>query len=166
MRLVLGALTLLCACSDPDANILDHKKGQHVIGDWLAHRGLREASVTCPRGVQIEMGKTFECEATVPSAPGVKVAIVVSQTDEKGSVSYALSREKPVVITETLERQLAASIRDRFRTEATVTCGARRVYAQEPGKTIVCKVTSPQAEPREVTLELMNEEPGWRELSK
>jgi hypothetical protein len=46
-------------------------------------------TVTCPDGVDVAAGATFECRAVEPN--GATVVITVTQTDDKGQVSWSVT---------------------------------------------------------------------------
>ncbi|HEY8584638.1 MAG TPA: DUF4333 domain-containing protein [Capillimicrobium sp.] len=79
----LAALALT-ACG---TNTIDAEKLQEELRTQLSDdAGVdpEKVSVTCPEDVEIEQGKTFECELTAPN--GDKVQVDVTMTDDEGTV--------------------------------------------------------------------------------
>jgi hypothetical protein len=82
--LLVGLLALVAGCSRTktlDSDQLDQKIAAEIQAN------LREnVSVSCPDGVEVAAGGTFECDAT--SVGGSSMKIQVTQTDDQGNVTF------------------------------------------------------------------------------
>jgi hypothetical protein len=90
-RLLLVPLVLVPAlvafgCSKQ----IDTGKAERSIKAGLATKtsdGLRIASVSCPKGIDVKKGNTFMC--TVRGSNGKTAQVTVVQRDDKGNVTYS-----------------------------------------------------------------------------
>ena len=51
-----------------------------------AQLGAKDISVSCPSGLKVQAGGRFQCTVSVPSS--AKLTVDVTQTDDKGNVTY------------------------------------------------------------------------------
>ena len=95
MRRPLAVLAVTCAslallataCGDSK---LDTSKLEDQIEKTLADRtGFTITSVRCPDDVKAEKGGTFRC--TVATARGERAVVNVTQTDDKGGVTWKVA---------------------------------------------------------------------------
>jgi hypothetical protein len=87
IRLTAGALLLTAAsCSK---QVLDTAHLQATLKQQLeAQLGAHNIAVTCPGNVKVMVGATFKCDVSVPASG--TLTIDVTQTDDKGDVSYQI----------------------------------------------------------------------------
>jgi hypothetical protein len=79
----LAALPL-AGCGD---RVIDQKKAEKYVRNGLLSNGVaanRIKSVSCPSGVKVKKGKTFDCTATDTS--GQSIRITLRMLDDKGTV--------------------------------------------------------------------------------
>jgi hypothetical protein len=82
---LLASLALVGGCTRTrtlDAQQLD----QRIAIDMKDNLDMHGITVSCPDGVPAEAGRTFECNARNPG--GTTMAIEVTQTDDRGNVTY------------------------------------------------------------------------------
>ena len=82
---LLAALAVVGGCTRTktlDAQQLDQK----IAIDMKDNLDMHGFTVSCPDDVPAEAGRTFGCNARNPE--GTTVAIEVTQTDDKGNVTY------------------------------------------------------------------------------
>jgi hypothetical protein len=82
---LLASLALMGGCTRTktlDAQQLDQK----IAIDMKDNLDMHGFTVSCPDDVPAESGRTFGCNARNPE--GTTVAIEVTQTDDKGNVTY------------------------------------------------------------------------------
>ena len=82
---LLASLVLVGGCTRTrtlDARQLDQK----IASNMKDNLDMPGFTVSCPDDVPAEAGRTFGCNARNPA--GTTVAIEVSQTDDKGNVTY------------------------------------------------------------------------------
>lgn len=53
-----------------------------------AQLGAKNLTVTCPSGLKVQAGGTFQCTVAVPSSASLTVD--VTQSDDKGNVTYKI----------------------------------------------------------------------------
>jgi hypothetical protein len=67
--------------------VIDQKKAEQYVRNGLLSQGVaasRIKSVSCPSGVKVKQGKTFDCTATDTS--GQSIRITLRMLDDKGTV--------------------------------------------------------------------------------
>ena len=82
---LVASLALAGGCTRTrtlDARQLDQK----IAIDMKDNLDLHGFTVSCPDDVPAEAGRTFGCNASNPE--GTTIAIEVTQTDDKGNVTY------------------------------------------------------------------------------
>jgi hypothetical protein len=85
VAVLLASLALVGGCSRTrtlDAQQLDQK----IASDMKDNLDMHSVSVSCPDDVPAEAGRTFGCNARNPE--GTTMAIEVTQTDDRGNVTY------------------------------------------------------------------------------
>jgi hypothetical protein len=81
--LVLAAAAVSCS------KTLDTSGLETTIKQNLeAELGATGIQVTCPTGLKVEKGATFNCTVAVPGSGSLSIA--VTQTDDKGNVTYKI----------------------------------------------------------------------------
>jgi hypothetical protein len=76
------AAVFFAACGTTE---IDNKKAEDLIGKGLKSRGVQQATVKCPSGVEAKKGKTYTCQITL--ANGKKGTATTTLTDDKGHIS-------------------------------------------------------------------------------
>ena len=99
--LVVVALTAMAASC---TKTLDTGPLQSSLQQQLqAQLGVTGLTATCPGGIKVQAGGTFRCTV---SGPGVTLDIDVTQTDDKGNVTWkivgAATPTPPVTATPTM----------------------------------------------------------------
>jgi len=98
------------------------------------------ASVTCPaEGREQKAGDKFECTAT-PQAGGL-LTVTVTQNDDDGNVSWAVSKTEGLLDLEKVEASVQQGLLEQVQVEAVVDCGARW-KAINPGEVFQCQATA------------------------
>jgi len=85
----MAAVAFLLAAASCSKQVLDTGPLQVTLKQQLeAQLGARNITVTCPNDVKVLAGGTFQCNVAVPSSG--TLTIDVTQTDDKGDVSYQI----------------------------------------------------------------------------
>lgn len=154
LPIVIGGCSFQASCG---GKTIDSKKGEKLIAERLkADTGL-DATATCPTGVKIKQGGTFDCTIELG---GVKGKVLVTQNDESGNVSFAIT--EGFVIGAKVEAAIAANLKENGIATTAVSCGAA-VRPSVPG-TFTCTA---QAEPPltiEVTIKNQTGSIDWKLL--
>lgn len=140
-------LFLFCGCKfeascGNNDNLLNTKKGERVLGEWLEKQAMTAESIHCPGDIKMETGTSFLCNATIANADGLVIDIRVHQTSDTGDIR--LEHASSVLISEHVERGLAGQIMDQTRKKVRVDCGAR-ARQSVAGNTFRCKVVEENA---------------------
>lgn len=155
--LFLASCKFEASCGNNDG-LLNTKKGEKVISEWLEKQGMPAEIIECPHDIKMAKDTSFVCKATIANANGLIIDIAVAQSNDKGDIH--ISHGSKIVPTEHVERGLAGQIKDQTGSEVTVDCGPR-VRLAVPMSTFPCTVknldTSFQVE---ITVE--DETGGWR----
>ncbi len=132
----LPALLAMGACGTND-NLLNTKKGEKVLGQWLEKQGIAAESITCPGDIKMEKGVSFVCTAVIANSSGTAIDIRVVQTGNTGDVQ--LEHASSVLVTERVERGVGGQILDQTGKKVKVNCGDR-VRLAVPKTTFECQV--------------------------
>ena len=85
---LVSVLASLGACSR--TKTLDTQGLQGLLATKIEQQlGVSGATVACPDDVNVEAGGTFECTAT--SAGGKTMTLEVTQTDDRGNVTFKVT---------------------------------------------------------------------------
>ena len=85
----LLAVSTLAVVGTSCSRTLDTTGLQTTLTQQLeAQLGAKNLRVSCPSGLKVHAGGTFECTVSVPSS--ATLTIVVTQTDDKGNVTYKI----------------------------------------------------------------------------
>jgi hypothetical protein len=137
--LTLGATAAIlagCGASTLDAGKLQNEIATEV--QKLVPEGT-EVSVTCPSGVAIEAGATFDCTMDVA---GQSATIVVTQEDAEGNVAFE-SKSAIIYLDQTqaeITKEVVAQAPGTWTTTCTPPGSNANVYLAEPGTTFDCVV--------------------------
>ena len=138
---LLSACKFEGSCGTND-NLLNTKKGEKVLSQWLEKQSIPADSIECPHDIKMTEGTSFLCKATIANADGLVIDIRVHQTSETGDIR--LEHASDIQPAEHVERGLAGQILDQTGKKVSVDCGARARLAV-PGKTFRCKVVEENA---------------------
>jgi hypothetical protein len=158
-----GLLFLTASCqfkaSCGNANdILNTRKGEKVIAEWLEKQGMPPSSVACPRDIKIEKDMTFLCQAVIAGTDNLTIDVKITQTSEDGDIH--MEHASKIQPAEHVERGLAGQILDQTGKKVEVDCGAR-VRLAVPGTTFSCSVAG-DGENFQVEITIQDEEGAWQ----
>ena len=142
LPIVIGGCSFQASCGGKS---IDSKKAEGAIAEMLKSAGGIDAKVTCPTGVKIKQGATFDCTADVGGAPA---KVRVTQKDDAGNVSFEVV--EGVVVGAKVEAAIAANLKENGITATAVSCGAA-VRPSVPG-TFTCTAQAEQPLTIEVTI--------------
>lgn len=133
--LLVGGCSFHASCG---GKTLDSKKGERMIAARLKDATGQDVAVTCPTGIKIEPGASFDCTLALAGVPG---KVHVTQDDDQGNVSFELT--DGYVLADKVEPTIVAKLQEIAGSGATVTvnCGDR-VRASVPG-TFPCTAQVP-----------------------
>lgn len=155
--LFLASCKYEASCGNNDG-LLNTKKGEKVISDWLEKQGMPPEQIVCPHDIKMTKDADFVCKATIANADGLVIDVSVAQTNGKGDIK--LSHGSKIVPTENVERGLAGQIKDQTGNEVTVNCGAR-VRLAVPMSTFHCTVKNLD-ESYQFEITVLDETGGWQ----
>mgnify|MGYP003632071175 CR=1 FL=1 len=140
-------LFLLCGCKFEGScgnsdNLLNTRKGEKVLGQWLEKQSIPAESITCPGDITMQEGTNFVCKAVIANAGGTSIDIRVHQTSNTGDIR--LEHASDIQTAESVERGLAGQTLDQTGKTVLVDCGAR-VRIAVAGTTYRCKVVEQNA---------------------
>lgn len=124
------------SCGNSD-NLLNTRKGERVIAEWLEKQGMPTSSVDCPSNIKMEKGMSFLCKAIVEASNDLAIDVKITQTTDDGDIS--MEHASKILPTEQVERGLAGQILDQMSKKVEVDCGPR-VRLSVPGATFSCAV--------------------------
>ena len=135
-------LFLLCGCKfeascGNNDNLLNTRKGEKVLSQWLEKQSMPAESITCPGDIKMEEGTSFVCQAVIANANNTTIDIRVHQTSNTGDIR--LEHATDILTAERVERGLAGQTLDQTGKTVRVDCGAR-VQLAEPGTKFRCQV--------------------------
>lgn len=163
-RAVLWGLFLLfssckfeSSCGSSD-NLLNTRKGEKVVGEWLEKQGMPASSIDCPRGIQIEKDAKFLCKAVIANAADLAIDIEITQTTDDGDIH--MDHASKIQTAEHVERGLAGQILDQTGKKVSVDCGAR-VRLAVPGATYTCAVAG-KGERFQTEITIQDEDGAWQ----
>ncbi|MCP4443742.1 MAG: hypothetical protein GY811_00155 [Myxococcales bacterium] len=142
-RVVLWSLLFLfCGCKFEGScgnndNLLNTRKGEKVLGEWLEKQSLLAESITCPSGIEMKAGTNFICKALIAESKGLEIELRVHQTSDTGDIR--MEHASDVQTAERVERGLAGRILDETGKKVGVDCGARLRFAV-PGTKFRCSI--------------------------
>jgi hypothetical protein len=140
-------LFLLCGCKFEGScgnndNLLNTRKGEKVLGQWLEKQSIPADSVTCPGDIEMQEGTKFICKAVIANADGLTIDIRVTQTSNTGDIR--LEHASAIQTADSVERGLAGQTLDQTGKTVLVDCGAR-VRMAVAGTKFRCKVVEQNA---------------------
>jgi hypothetical protein len=145
------------SCGNSD-NILNTRKGEKVISEWLEKQGMSATDIDCPRDIKIEQDMKFMCKAVMKNSDNLTLDIEITQTSDDGDINMAHgSKIQPASL---VERGLAGQILDQTGKKVTVDCGFR-VRLAVPQSTFTCEVTS-EAEKFQVGITITDDTGAWQ----
>ncbi len=142
LPIVIGGCSFQASCG---GKTIDSKKGEKIIAERIkADTGI-DVKATCPTGVKIKKGGTFDCTFELG---GVKGKVLVTQNDDAGNVSFEVT--EGFVIGAKVEAAIAANLKENGIAASAVSCGAA-VRPSVPG-TFTCTAQAEQPLTLEVTI--------------
>lgn len=145
------------SCGD-SSSILNTRKGEKVIGEWLEKQGMPATKIDCPRDIKIEMNGKFLCTAVMENADDLEIDIEITQTTDDGDIHMEhASRIQPA---SHVERGLAGQILDQTKKVVSVDCGLR-VRMAVPGSTFQCTVRG-EGETFQAEITIQDETGAWQ----
>jgi hypothetical protein len=144
------------SCGNSD-NLLNTRKGEKVVGQWLEKQGMPTKSVNCPRDIKKVLGSNFLCQAVIENSDDLAIDIKITQTNDKGDITMEhASKIQPAAH---VERGLAGQILDQTGDKVSVDCGFR-VRLAKPGNTFTCTVTAEKSN-FQVLITIKDDEGAW-----
>ena len=102
-------------------------------------RGLALGDATCPKGVELTEGVTFQCTLEIA---GEAAPYNVRLTDvDAAQVTVNLEPAKALIATSAVVDLVRGGLKQRFRDRAKVSCGEKQLLVVDPGTRIGCVVT-------------------------
>ncbi len=145
------------SCGNND-NLLNTRKGEKVIAEWLEKQGMVSTTVDCPRDIQKEKDANFLCKALMDNSEGLSIDIKITQTNEAGDIT--MEHGSNIQPAAHVERGLAGQILDQTGKKVSVDCGAR-VRLAVPGATFQCTVTA-ESENFQVQITIKDDAGAWQ----
>lgn len=132
--LLAGALVgSLAGCGGPKTHTLDAKSAAQAISNNLADStGLPSPKVTCPSGIEVKAGGTFDCTTVLDGQP---LTVHGNLTDSKGG--FTVKPSAAILIVAKAINAIVTNVQATTGT-ATVNCGPRAVLVKAPGQTFLC----------------------------
>lgn len=154
LPIVIGGCSFQASCG---GKTIDSKKGEQIIAERLkADTGI-DAKASCPTGIKIKKGGTFDCTIELG---GVKGKVLVTQNDESGNVSFEVT--EGFIIGAKVEAAIAANLKENNIAATAVSCGAA-VRPSVPG-TFTCTAQAEQPLTLEVTIKNQRGTIDWKLL--
>lgn len=145
------------SCGNTD-NILNTRKGEKVISEWLEKQGMPAVEVTCPKDIKIEKDMKFLCQAVMQNSNNLTLDIEITQTSDDGDIH--MEHGNKIQPASHVERGLAGNILDQTGKKVTVDCGFR-VRLAVPKSTFTCEVTG-EAEKFQAEITITDETGAWQ----
>ena len=116
---------------------LNHKQiAGRIQDDIVTNGGTSLKSVTCPRGIKPEAGKTFECVGEMDN--GYTFTIPVQQQDNEGNISWDVPHAKGLVNVPKLQALMQETLTTEVGTNPSINCGG--IYKPvTPGEGFECQ---------------------------
>jgi hypothetical protein len=111
---------------------------QTIQQDVIKQGGVSLKTVTCPKGIQPGIGKTFECIGEINS--GYTFTIAVKQQDDQGSVIWDVPNTKGLLNMAKFESLIQAAVSSEIGSRSVIQCGDTLYRAVKAGQTFDCKV--------------------------
>jgi Domain of unknown function (DUF4333) len=123
----------LAGCGGTKSHTLDAKSAAQAISNNLADStGLPTPKVTCPSGIEVKPGGTFDCTTVLEGQP---LTVHGNLTDSKGG--FTVKPAAAILIVAKAVSAIVANVQATSGT-AAVDCGARSVLIEAPGQTFLC----------------------------
>jgi hypothetical protein len=153
---VLGAAALLLALAA--ACDIDHGKAESLIVTTFADRQIT-AKATCPSGVKLENGGTFECTVVVDE---IEFPVTIKQIDDKGTVQFRDTDH--IYFTDELAREIEGNVKQTRNVDIDVVC-KEPYWVFSPKAEHSCEVVG---EPARVAFVFADTAPGgkWEVVAK
>ncbi|MBF2027708.1 MAG: DUF4333 domain-containing protein [Oscillatoriales cyanobacterium C42_A2020_001] len=128
----------VCAVGLSACGGLNHQKiAESIQQDITTNGGTSVKSVTCPRGIEPEAGKSFECVGAMDN--GYTFTITVQQKDTNGNVTWDVPHAKGLVHIPKLESAIQTALETEIGVRPSIACGG--IYkAVKPGEGFECRI--------------------------
>lgn len=134
------ALTTLSMLAVAGCGSLDESKVEDGIKRELGKLGADLRSVECPQNVEMKRGGTFNCTAI--GTDDTRLAVPVTQRDDKGNVDFRVSVLSPKVLEDNLKRiSEAAAVAGGAKKTTAAATRCPELTAPKPGESVVCSLT-------------------------
>lgn len=158
-----GLLVFSASCSfeascGNTGEILNTRKGEKVIGEWLEKQGMPASSIDCPRDIKIDKDMSFLCKALIANADNLAIDLEITQTTGDGDID--IEHATKILITEHVERGLTGQILDQTGSRVEVDCGAR-VRLAVPETTFTCAVAG-QGQNFQAEITILDDDGAWQ----
>jgi hypothetical protein len=140
------------------SDILNTRKGEKVVGEWLEKQGMPATSTDCPRDVKIEKDMKFLCKAVIANANDLAIDVEITQTSDDGDIH--MEHASKILSAEHVERGLAGQILDQTGKKVAVDCGLR-VRPAVPKTTFTCAVAG-EGENFQAEISIEDEDGAWQ----
>ena len=142
LMVVLFGVCALAACT---RNLNVSSIGPSIIEGVSRQTGLDLEKVTCPSEARpVKADDVFDCVGDVKG--GGALTIAVTQTDDKGNVSWKVTRTDGLLDLTKVEASIVAGLKSQAQVDAKVTCGGRWKAAKS-GDRFDCDATAPDGTP-------------------
>ena len=149
ITLLLAAAVLAgCTITVGARDTVDPASMSASITRWLKDQypDVRVGSITCPGGVKLTAGRSFQCTADME---GAQLPIMVALTHvDKGEYDSSFKLTKALIDTDRVVEDIRSNLPVKVSFElasATVDCGGPRVRVVEVGGTFECTVSKGDA---------------------
>jgi hypothetical protein len=145
--LIAATLAMVAGATSAGAATLNTTAAQRAIADRVTatYPGITFGNVSCPSGIARKQGGKFTCTVQLP---GTFIILDVTQTDDRGSVTFETRRA--VVSRQALEQFVAASA----SLPAIVTCGTTPWLMLRTGEVYTCHAGLADTTQHDVQLEV------------
>jgi hypothetical protein len=129
----VAVLGVAAACRPPP---LDTKKAEDAIRTELKAKGVTLVSVTCPSGIALKTGTTFQC--TAQDDQGTTGVFDMTVKDDKGDIAWQLEGKymDMKVLGDNLEGRISKASNNKV---VDVTCPSKNILVAK-GTTFTCDI--------------------------
>jgi hypothetical protein len=148
--LLAAALLAGCTVTVGGRDTVDPARVSASLTRWLQARSpdVRVGSITCPGGVKLTAGGTFQCTADMEGAQ-LPITVTLTHVDtDKGEYDVSFKPAKALINTDKVVEDLRSNLPIKVAFDlasATIDCGTPRVRVVEVGETIECTVSKGDA---------------------
>ncbi|MCC6162807.1 MAG: DUF4333 domain-containing protein [Acidobacteria bacterium] len=145
MRILVVILSGVCALAACTRNLNVSSIAPSITEGVSRQVGLDLDKVTCPGETRpVKADDTFDCVGDVKG--GGTLTITVTQTDDKGNVSWKVTRTEGLLDLAKVETSIVTGLKTQAQVDAKVSCGGRWKAAKS-GDRFDCSATAPDGTP-------------------